>query len=183
MSETASSLTKPTNLDIERVDDRLIMRQTWYSRSIALLSLCCVPPFLFVIIAYLPIFQGAEYNWMSIAVPLPFLFCGLLIGYGSLAGFFNSTTISFDEEKLDISHGPLWWWSRSVRLDAGRVRRFLVTQPESKKKRPKFELSAQVSEQEVVRLLRGLPDLETAHYMKEKLQDHLARRSSLEKRA
>ncbi len=169
----ASSLAKPGNVDVEVVEKTLTLTRRWYSKSVLFMALCSLPPLIFVVIATMPIVQGEEYNWMSLAIPLPFLLVGLLLAYGALAGFLNSTTLWLDDEQLDVTHGPIPWWIKPVSIESERIKRFLVTQTESKKKHPKYVICAQVSDEEVLSVMNGLPDLETAYFIKEKIQEFL----------
>ena len=167
-------IARPSRFQIEELPRELVIRFRWWTPVAIFLVFFCV------------IWDGFLFFWYAMAMnegapiimiifPLLHVAAGAFITYMTLCMFVNSTTIRAERDGLSIAHGPLPWKGNRV-LSRAEVKQLFCREHISRNKNSTtvtYELLAIDTNQQQVRLIRGLTDPHEALYLEQELEQRL----------
>jgi hypothetical protein len=152
---------------------KLVIQRRWFRWALLPLLGFCVFWDGFLVIWYAGVIAGGAPLGMAL---FPLLHVGVGVGltYSTLAGLFNTTTITVGDGRLGVRHGPIpWTGNRSVPTDDIRQ---LYTErliSSGKNKTETFTIHAIVTAGPTIPIVSRLSDLPQALYIEKEVEKHL----------
>jgi hypothetical protein len=100
---------RPASIEIEDWGHNRRMVKRWFNYSYIGMAFFCVFWDGFLIFWYSAAFFG-DGPLIMILFPILHVGAGAVITYSTIAGFFNSTVVTVDQDTLEVRHGPLPWF-------------------------------------------------------------------------
>lgn len=160
----------PAGLTVRRDGERLRLVHRWFSSQHVVLAVFAVAWNGFLLawfgIAYT---QG---EWVMALMGSVHLLVGLVVAYGTLAGFLNRTTVQLAPGRLTVRHGPVPW-PGSVDVPAADLDQLFTVQtsiPTKHGHRYTYELHARLADGHHVVLVRNLQSAPVAQAMEARVE-------------
>jgi len=152
----------------------IVIRRRWFQGSFVFLAVFCTIWFGFLAVWYTVTLKSGAPILFSL-FPVVHVVVGLFLGYFTLAGFLNTTTIAAGDEKLAVRHGPIPW--RGVpELAASRITQLYCKERIHRGKNSSttsYEVWAALDEGQPRKLVSRLSEPEQALFIEQRIEKAL----------
>ncbi|MEM6368150.1 MAG: hypothetical protein AAF851_07575 [Myxococcota bacterium] len=124
---TRAPVDMPANITANHLNGETVLTWRWFDARFFLLLFFCAFWNGFLVLWYSIAFSQEDPPLLMLLIPVIHIAVGLGVGWYTLCGFLNRTTITAGWGKLKIRHGPLPW-PGNVELDGRSVDQLWVTE-------------------------------------------------------
>ena len=173
---------QPDSVHIDEWPNELVITRRWFSPVLIFLAFFCVAWDSFLVFWYWMGFtHGAEMGPMRLIMfifPICHVAVGVGLTYTTVAGFFNRTIIQVTHNELTIWNGPIPCpWARNRTLNVDAIRQLFtqigLSSNDSGRTQGLFEVKALLANGRSEKLLSGLPDMQQAEFIRQKIEQFL----------
>lgn len=149
----------------------IVIRRRWFQASFVFFAVFCAIWFGFLAVWY-TVTLGSGAPIVFSLFPLVHVAVGLGLGYFTLAGFLNTTTIDVRDETVAVRHGPIPW--RGVpALPSSRITQLYCKERIHRGKNgttTSYEVWAALDEGQPKKLVSGLNEPEQALFIEQRIE-------------
>jgi len=166
------NLAVPKNIRLTEKDNSLLIEYSWFKLKYFLLLFLF--PFCAYVVVQSPYIDGTLHN-----PTLPvWVIAGVNIGviYYSLTRLLNSTAISVNHNRIEITHGPLPL-GRNMRIDRAQLTQLFVTKKRMAHRyylySSTYQVNAILKDDQIITLVKGLYEPEQGRFIEKKIEKFL----------
>jgi hypothetical protein len=164
----------PPRFTVEDTFGGLTIRRRWFSPAILFLAVFAVGWDSFLVFWYATAFAtGAP--WIMVVFPVVHLAVGVVLTYSVVACFLNTTTVTAEDGRLTVRHGPLPW-PGNTDLETADFDQLYCEEKVHRGKNGEsrtYAVSALTRGGTKRKLLDGLTDADQAVFIEQRLEDYL----------